>query len=109
MVFCPYLKEDYPQPAKRRLGDRFSSVQKSELNKHFVAYFNLTQEAKRSLAASLGITTTCLRSWMCRKWEKEKSLEGALHQLQTLYKQQHGINSQGIPVFVTVTQFTQNC
>ena len=98
----PYLKEHGSQAAKRTVGEHFSSIQKSILKKHFVEYFKLTQEAKSCLAASLGIKASCLRKWMRRKLEKEKSLEIAIHQLQTMYKQQHGLNGPGIYYFTFI-------
>ena len=90
------MKEYNPQKAKRTCGQRFSKIHTKELNKHYVKYFSLTPEAKRSLAESLGMTPGSLRKWMQRKRREERDLEEAKSQLQTPYKQEHRLNGAGI-------------
>ena len=99
-LFCSYLKGYDPQAAKRRVRERFTDVQTRELNKHYANYFSLTRQAKRSLATSLGISVESLRKWMRRKWEKENALKITKDQLQTFYKQEHGIHITGICLHV---------
>ena len=79
-------------------GVVFSKIQREELNKHYVNYFNLTNEARHSLAESLGMTYRSLSRWMTRKWKKENNLqlERAKQQPQTLHEQGHEIDAAGM-------------
>ena len=97
-VFRPCLKEYNPQTAKRRKGEHYSKLQARELNKHYANYFSLTQEAKRTLATTLGIKTGSLRLWMHRKWRQEKDSKRIRLHLQTLCQQERGINVAGIRI-----------
>ena len=94
-VFRPYLKQYNPQTAKLSKGHRFSKIHTRELNKNYFTYFSLTQEGKSSLAESLGIPLISLSKWMLRKRQEERELEEAKNQLQTHYKQEHGLNVSG--------------
>ena len=98
-IFHLYLTEYDPQTAKRRVRERFSDVHTRELNKHYPNYFNLTPEARRSLATSLGITVASLRNWMNRKHAKEKASKITKDQLLTYHKQEHGIHVAGILLY----------
>ena len=100
-VFRTCLKEYDPQTAKRRKEQCFSNIHTRELNKHYVNYFNLTKEAKRCLARSLGISVESLRKWMRKKWQDERDLERTKNRIQTSYKQEHGLNVAGMRVTLT--------
>ena len=93
------MKEYNPQTAKHRVGECFSEIHTRELNKHYANFFNLTPEAKRCLAESLGMKIESLRAWMYRKWKKENNLETTKQQLQTLHEPEHGISVAGILAF----------
>ena len=94
IVLRPYLKQYNPQTAKRIKGMPFSKIQRKELNKHYANYFTLTNQARHSLAESLGMTYTSLSKWMQRK--NNLQLERAKQQPQTLREQGHEIDAAGI-------------
>ena len=114
ILFCPYLKEFFsPRTGNCVRGKHYSKIQRRELSKHYANYFNLTNEAKHSLAASLGITYKSLSQCMLRKWNKENRLQLETTKLQppTLHKQGHGIDAAGtgrsiLLVVVILTQLT---
>ena len=114
ILFCPYLKEYFrPQTAKCVRGEHYSKIRGTELNKHYANYFNLTSDARLSLAASLGITHRRLSQLMLRKWNKENKLqlERTKQQPPAVHEQGHGIDAAGtgrsiLYVAVILTQST---
>ena len=95
-IYHHCLKEYNPQTAKPRVGQKYSKILTKELNKEYLNFFNVTAEAKCSLAKSLGITVDGLRRWMHKKWQEQRDLERAKKCIQTPYIQQHGLSVAGI-------------
>ena len=103
-IFRPYmyLKEYNPQTARRKLVEHSFKIPQRELKKYYVIYFSLTPEAKRCLAASLGITPPSLRKWMLRKRQKDQNLQRSKNQLRTPCNQNHGIHIAGIYMYASI-------
>ena len=100
--FHIYLKVYNPQTARRRVGQHYSKVRAYELSNHYVNYFSLNREGKRSLAANLGITSEGLSKWMRRKYQEEQDLVRAKIKLQEPYMQDLGRDVAGTDVNYTI-------
>ena len=84
----------------RRIGERFSKTQLRDFNKNYPTYFGLTTEAKRIIAASLGVPKSSLNNWMWAKRIKDKVMGIRPRQFQTTYEQERDRNPSGIIVTI---------
>ena len=70
------------------------------MNKHYDTFFKLSPKAKESLAASLGLPTESLKSYMYRKRQKEKERAKIVQQFRTSYEDDGSINTTGMYKYI---------
>ena len=87
--------------ALKRINRKFPQTKLIDFDKHYPAYFSLTIEAKRSLAASLDVPLSSMKRWMEAKRGREKEIAIRTRQYLTTYEQ-HSKNVSGKYIYVYI-------